>query len=119
MEEEAQKSFNFLLHWPQTIKSDPLTKEGVVDESNFVNFLNKFSKFLRWRQQRTKDVDEIAASQMLCCADKLLSVFNSPDVYVQLQAAKLLLGDEFRVLRQVMNLSIAELDTRKISGKCL
>ena len=95
VEENVEKSFDF---WPQLIQSDPLVKEGLINECSFTDFLNKFSKLLRWRKQSTKDPDETLVSQVLCYADQLLLIFNNANVYVQLQAAKLLLEDKFRVL---------------------
>ena len=117
-EENVEKSFYF---WPQLIQSDPLVKEGLIsgliNECNFTDFLNKFSKLLCWRKQSTKDPDETLVSQVLCYADQLLLIFNSANVCVQLQAAKLLLEDKFRVLQQVLRLSLENLDTREINSK--
>lgn len=114
MEEEA---VDFLLHWPQTIKSDSLTKEDIINESNFVEFLGKFSKLLCWRQQNAGDVNETVLSQMLCYTDQLMLIFNSANACVQLQAAKLLVEDKFRVLGQILKLSLEKLDAREMSSE--
>ena len=115
-EENVEKYFDF---WPQLIQSDPLIKEGLINVCSFTDVLNKFSKLLRWRKQLqgSKDPDETLVSQVLCYADQLLLIFNSANVCVQLQAAKLLLEDKFQVLRQVLHLSLENLDTREISSK--
>ena len=113
-EEIVEKSFDF---WPQLIQSDPLIKEGLINVCSFTDVLNKFSKLLRWRKQNTGDPEGTLVSQVLCYADQLLLIFNSANVCVQLQAAKLLLEDKFRVLRQVLHLSLENLDTREISSK--
>ena len=114
MEEEV---VDFLLHWPQTIKSNSLTKEDIINKSNFVDFLSKFSKLLRWRQQNVGDVNETVLSQMLCYTDQLMLIFNSANACVQLQAAKLLVEDKFRVLGQIMKLSFEKLDAREMSSE--
>ena len=118
-EEEAAEPFDCLLQWPQTIKFDPiLTKEDLINKSSFVEFLSKFCKLLRWRQQNTAaDLDETVVSQMLCYTDQLLLIFNSANVCVQLQAAKLLVENKFGVLRQVMRLTLEKLDVREMSSK--
>lgn len=108
---------DFLFHWPQLINFDPLIKEDLIDEPCFVEFMSKFSKLLSWRQQHIGDyLDKTVVSHMLCYTDQLLSIFNSANVCVQLQAAKLLLVDKFQVLRRVLNLSLEKLDTREMSG---
>ena len=118
MEENVEKSLNYLLDWPQLIQPDQLIKEGLINEPVFTDFLSKFSKLLRWRQQNSGNVDETTISQVLCYTDQLLLIFNNANTCVQLQAAKLLLTDEFRVLRQLLNsVSIEELDTRELNSK--
>ena len=112
-----QKSLDVLLNWPQLIQFDLLIKDGLINERTFTNFLSNFSKLLRWRQQKNGNLDETTISQVLCYTNQLLLIFNSANVCVQLQAAKLLLTDEFRILRQVLNLSIEELDSREMNSK--
>ena len=112
-----QKSLDVLLDWPQLIQFELLIKDGLINERTFTNFLSNFSKLLRWRQQKNGNLDETAISQVLCYTDQLLLIFNSANVRVQLQAAKLLLTDEFRILRQVLNLSVEELDAREMNSK--
>ena len=112
-----QKSLNVLFEWPQLIQFDLLIEDGLINERTFTNFLSNFSKLLRWRQQKSRNLDETTISQVLCYTDQLLLIFNSANVCVQLQAAKLLLTDKSRILRQVLNLSIEELDSREMNSK--
>ena len=122
MEENVKKSLDFLLDWPQLIQSNHLLKKSLINQPVFTDFLSKFSKLLRWRQQTRQknsgNIDETTISQVLCYTDQLLLIFNNANACVQLQAAKLLLTDEFRVLRQLLNsVSIEELDIRELNSK--
>ena len=117
---KSHKSLNYLLNWPPNERdSTELLIDGeCLNEASSVNFLSKFRKLLCWSTGlRDGVLDRVAVSQMLCYADKLLSIFNSVHVCVQLQAAKLLFSNQLEILRLVMKLSLNELDTREINGK--
>ena len=115
-----QKQFDFI-NWPPTKPLQSLTTdtEGQLDETLCGKFLDELCKLLRNHCGRQNHIDGVAVSQLICYTDKLLGVFNHPNICVQLQAAKLLFYDEFKVVKLVTELSLGDLDAKDINSKCI
>ena len=111
------KKFDFV-HWPPTKPSESMATEEHLNELLYGKILGELFKLMRSNcSRRQSHIDRVAVSQLICYTDKLLWVFNHPNICVQLKAAKLLFCNELRVIKLVMELSLSDLDSKDINGK--